>query len=126
MDKSVVVHLDFSTIISPGYSRVGISPSSLGYVPNIPNKTEAVTNEFLKTSPYLDNSWASDETSKFPFKPSLGYVQAPLHSGVSAEQKKDDFAEPLLITPRNLSVNSPSPYNEVITRFSEGPAASMV
>eukprot|EP00090_Calanus_glacialis_P006187 TRINITY_DN14855_c0_g1_i1.p1 TRINITY_DN14855_c0_g1~~TRINITY_DN14855_c0_g1_i1.p1 ORF type:complete len:1361 (-),score=228.52 TRINITY_DN14855_c0_g1_i1:1042-5124(-) len=116
----------FSTIISPGYSRVGISPSSLGYVPNIPNKTEAVTNEFLKTSPYLDNSWASDETSKFPFKPSLGYVQAPLHARVSVEQKKDEFAEPLLITPRNLSVNSPSPYNEVITRFSEGPAASMV
>jgi len=116
----------FSTLISPGYSRVGISPSSLGYVPNSPNKTEAVTNEFLTTTPYLDNSWASDETSKFPFKPSLGYVQAPLHAGVNADQKKDDFAEPLLITPRNLSVNSSSPYNEVITRFSEGPAASMV
>ena len=116
----------FATIISPGYSRVGISPSSLGYVPNLPNSSEAVTNEFLTTPPYLDNSWASDETSKFPFKPSMGYVQAPLQRGVSLDQKKDDFAEPLLITPRNLSVNATSPYNEVITRFSEGPAASMV
>jgi len=112
----------FTNIISPGYSRVGINPSSLGYVPNLPNCSEMVTNDFLTAPSY---SWANAEPSKFPFKPSIGYVQAP-HSDVGLDQKKDEFAEPLLITPRNLSVNSPSPYNEVITRFSEGPAASMV
>jgi hypothetical protein len=116
----------FSTVVSPGYSRVGISPPSVGYVPNALSKPEGVTNEFLTTSPYLDNSWGGDEPAKFPFKPSLGYVQAPLHTAVRTDQKKDDFAEPLLITPRNLSVNSSGPYNEVITRFGEGPAASMV
>jgi len=113
--------------VSPGYSRVGISAPSLGYVPNAPSKMEGMTNEFLTPTPYLDNSWVpSEESSKLPFKPSLGYVQAPLHNGLAGDQKKDDFAEPLLITPRNLAVNSSSPYNEVITRFSEGPAASMV
>jgi len=113
--------------VSPGYSRVGISAPSHGYVPNAPSKKEGMTNEFLTPTPYLDNSWvSSEESSKIPFKPSLGYVQAPLHNGLAGDQKKDDFAEPLLITPRNLAVNSSSPYNEVITRFSEGPAASMV
>jgi len=117
----------FSSTVSPGYSRVGIITSNTGYVPNVPVKSEPQCNEFLSNnSPYIENSWPSEDSSKCAFKPSTGYVQAPLQTPGKLEEKKEDIAEPLLITPRNLSVNAPNSYNEVINRFSEGPAASMV